>query len=1028
MGNHLKQILVLTICIMFSTSLLAQEKTITGTVTDPNNLPLPGVNVIVEGTSRGTQTDFDGQFSIMASPGEVLVFSFLGTQTISQTVGAEDNYNIVLEQSNASLDEVVVVGYGTQKARNVTSAVTQLNAETFEDRPISTVDEAFSGQMAGVQTRRTSGEPGQALEVIVRGGASISAGNEPLYILDGVPVANLGNLNPQDIASIEVLKDAASAAIYGSRGSNGVVIVTTQRGVSGRPTFQVDAFYGVQQIEKKLDMASPEEWIETARTAIDENWVELGRQNGLDYSASDPVEFRQEQLGVLQNTGLIPDPRWETGEVDFIDWQDEFYRIAPIQQYQISASGGGDRFNYYISGNYLNQEGIVINSNFERFSFRANLETDLNESIRMGMNLSPSMSWTNGGNVTGKDQRANRILQMAPVAEPGVGINTGAFGNEPYAWAGSYTSPVAYQLNALNTTARQRIVSSLYLDADIFEGLNFRVTGAWNSDVADTKDYAPGSVQRRHQNQPEGALSSGGYSTARQQRYMLESLLSYNKSYGEHNLSALLGYSAEKFENRYSNQSHSNFPNDLLTILDHNTSTVNASQTSEDEQALIGYFGRINYNYQEKYLLGASIRTDGSSKFGRNNRWGTFPAFSLGWRISDESFMEPLNFLSNFLLRYSWGMTGSNAIPNYVAYANAGVFNYTFGNQLAVGYGPNSIANPNLGWEKAESSNYGVDISFFNNRILFSADYYIKNTTDLLLSVPLALSTGFERGWQNIGAVENKGLELELTSHNFTGDFSWRSSLNMAANRNKVLKLGTGDAPIYAGFNNSTAIIKVGEPLMSFFMYDAIGVYMNEEDLANSPRMDQNIVGDVKYRDVNGDGVITPEDRTIVGNRNPSFTWGFSNNFSYKNLDLSILLMGQEGNHIYSILGRSIDRPGMGTSANHLGRWRDRWRSPENPGDGATPRIDGTTGSFYDTRWLYDASYIRVKNVTLGYNTPEGAINFMDSARIYLSAENLFIWHDYYGGYSPEAENNEGGDYGGYPTSRTFTLGLQLSF
>jgi TonB-linked SusC/RagA family outer membrane protein len=1007
------------------------QSTISGKVTTSGDgKGLPGVSVSVKGAATPivAATNSNGNYTISAPANGTLIFSYIGFSRQEISINQRTSINIQLAEDAGDLDEVIVVGYGTQKKGNLTSAVAQIDAKTFEERPITTVEQAFAGQMAGVQVRAVTGEPGNALEVRVRGGASISASNDPLYVLDGVVVPDLGSLNPNDIQSIEVLKDAASSAIYGSRGANGVVLVTTKRGKTGKTTIQFDTYYGIQKLETKLDVGSPEEWIARRRQGIDSAWVARGRQNGLPYKASDPVTYRQQQLGTLQNVGLIPDSKWDHGtdSLDYVDWQDEFYRIAPVRQYQLTASGGNDSFSYYVSGNYFNQDGIAINSNFERFSFRANLEAKLNKSVKMGMNLSPSMSWSEGGNVSGKDARANQILTMTPVTVKGVGVNTGAYGNGTYPWAGSTTSPVAYQNEALNTLARQRILSSLYIDANIIKGLNLKVTGAWNSDVDDRKTYFPTTVQARNTNSPEGQLSTGGYTTNRGQRFLFESLLTYNRSFGNHNLSGLLGYTAEKYETRASNQRHTNFPDDLLTIINNNTSTVNTSNTSESEQTLVGYFGRVNYDYKEKYLLGASLRTDGSSKFGSNNRWGTFPSFSAGWRISSEPFMKSLEFVNNLKLRYSWGMNGSNNIPNYVSNGNLGVYNYSYGGVLAVGYGPNSLANPNLGWEKAKSNNIGLDIGLFSNRIFISADYYHKVTTDLLLQVPLALSTGFETGWRNLGKVVNKGFEMEFNSNNLVGKFSWRSSINFSRNQNKVLKLGTGDAPIYAGYSNSTAIIQVGNPLMSYYLYDAIGVYMNAADLANSPRMPQNIVGDVKYRDVNGDGVITSADRTIIGQRDPNFTWGFTNNFSYHHFDLSIMLQGQEGNNIYSILGRSIDRPGMGTTSNAIGQWRDQWMSEANPGDGKTPRIDGTTGAFYDTRWLYDASYIRVKNVTLAYNVPK--IKSINNARIFVSAENLFLFDKYYGGYSPEADSDAGGDYGSYPMFKTFTLGIRANF
>lgn len=1010
------------------------QQTISGIVSDSvSGAPLSGVSVLVQGTSSGTSTDLNGAYTISVTEDEVrLVVSFLGysTKTVTAQSGST-GVNILLSPGTESLDEIVVIGYGSVKRADLTGSVAQLDAETFEDRPITRIEQAFQGQMAGVQVRTTTGQPGQPLEIRVRGGASISAGNEPLYVVDGVPVSDMGDINPNDIASIEVLKDAASSAIYGSRGANGVVLITTKSGEAGKTRFQFSAYYGVQQLESKLDLLSGQEWIDMYMQAQDSAWVNLGRQEGLDYQASDPIAFRQAQLGVERNAGYIADPRWllhNSDSLAYLDWQDAFFGSAPVQDYQLSASGGTEKLRYRISGNYFNQDGIAAYTNYQRMSLRVNLDAKLNDYLDIGLDLAPSRSWSRGGNVDGKDQIAHQVMSISPVAEPEAGTETGVKPYETYYWAGSPVSPVAYQREVTNEAERQRLFSSLYLNAKLYEGLNLKVTGSWNTDAEDNDRYYPTHVQRRNTNREEGELSDGRFYTRDAEKYLFESLLTYDRSFGDHTLGVLAGYTAERYNIHRSYQRHTEFPDDLLEVINENTSTVTNSETSALERTLLSYLGRVTYNYMGRYLATASIRRDGSSIFGKGNRWGYFPSFSLGWRVSDEPFMQEVNWISNLKLRYSWGKNGNNGIPDYAAIGRVGVYNYSFGNELNVGYGPSSLSNPNLGWEKTRSSNYGLDLGLFRNRLFLSADYYYKLTSDLLLEVPLALSTGFETGFQNLGKVENRGLELELTSRNFTGKFNWETFANISFNENKVLKLGTGDAPIYTGFSNSTAIIKVGEPLLSYYMYDAIGVYKNQEDLENSPRMENNIVGDVKYRDTNGDGTITPDDRTILGQRAPMFTWGINNYFSYRNFDLSFLIQGQKGNLIYSILGRAIDRPGMGNRGNALGRWRDRWRSEAQPGDGHTPRIDGTTSSFYDSRWLYDASYWRLKNVTLGYNLPAGAVKGVSSARIFASGENLFLHDHYYGGFSPEAENNEGGDYGGYPIATTFTIGVNMSF
>lgn len=1028
--RHLLVIAVLLPCYAAN----AQEFQVTGRVTDAESGDLlPGVNIVVQGTAIGTTTGPEGEYALQVpSPTDTLVYSFVGFVMQEVPIAGRSEIDVALGPNVEAMEEVVVVGYGTVQKRNLTGAVSQMDFEKIEERSITRVEQALAGQMPGVQVRQVTGEPGEPLEVRVRGGASISAGNEPLYVIDGVPVEDLGNLNPQDVESIEVLKDAASAAIYGSRGANGVVLVTTKNGIPNQTRFQFGASYGIQTLENKLDLLSAEEWIDVYMELQNAAWVERGLREGKDYKASDPVAFRQQELGVERSATYIPDPRWlEGGEgLAYIDWQDEFYQPAPIASYSLSGSGGTDNLLYRISGNYLDQEGIAAFTGYERLALRANLDAELNDRVRMGLNLAPSISWSDGGNVNGKDQQAHRVVSIAPVAEAEAdgGLMTSIAPYDRYYWAGSPVSPVGFQQYATNTTERKDLFSKLNVGVDLFSGLLAEVSGAWNSNSLASTIYYPTMIQRGNAGRPEGERSDGRYRTIDSDEYLLQSMLNYNKQLGGHSINAVAGSSLEYYNRRDSYQRHTQFSDDFLEVINDATSVVRDSETGALERSLVSFLGRVIYNYKGRYLASASFRRDGSSKFGEGNKWGSFPSFSLGWRVSDERFLNDFDWLSNLKLRYSWGITGNNRIPDYVSFGRLGVYNYSFSDAAYVGYGPSSLSNPFLGWEQTRSSDIGLELGLFDDRLAFTADYYHKLTSDLLLEVPVARATGFAEGWQNIGKVMNEGLELELTGRTFGQDFSWEVSGNIAFNRNEVVKLGPGDTPIYTGFSGQTAIIQVGEPLMAYYMYDAIGVYMDEEDLQNSPHMEGNIVGDVKYRDVNGDGVITAADRTILGHRNPTYTWGFYNSIFYKSFDLSFLLQGQGGNMIYGILGRAIDRPGMGTRGNKLGVWRDRWRSEEDPGDGVTPRIDGTTGSLYDSRWLYDASYFRLRNVTLGYTLPEGMVRGVGSARIYLSGENLFLYHHYDGGYSPEAENNSGGDYGGYPIARSYTLGINFSF
>lgn len=1023
------------------TSLLAFSQNnfpVHGKVTDENGKPLEGVSVQVKGTNHITVTNSKGTFSITApSPVSVLVFSSVGYQQQELPVNNRSQLDFSMSIQANTLNDVVVVGYGTQRKRDVTGSVAQLNASQFKDRPISRIEQAMQGQMAGVQVRATTGSPGAPLQIRVRGTASVNASNDPLYVVDGVPVDNLDDINPNDIASINVLKDAASTAIYGSRGTNGVVLITTKQGQAGKTKFSFNSYYGIQQLANKMDLLSAQEWIDLTTQIEDSNYVRRGRQLGRNWSATDPIAVRQQNLGITgRDANYIPDPRWKYGtdSLAFIDWQDAFYRNAPISNYQLTASGGTNKLTYRISGNYLNQDGIAVYTNYKLFSIRANIEANLTNFLKMGLDLAPSYSWSTGGNVDGKDAQSHHVLAMIPVAEKYAGLNSGIAPYGTYYWAGSTQSPVAYQRLTTNELNRQRLLSNMYLQAKIVDGLSLKFTGAWSTNQQNQKIYHP-SIGL---NQLPGANSSGAYYTGNTQYYMFESLLTYNRSFNDHHINVIAGYTSEETDNVNTYQNASKFANDDLTNLNNATSTVTRSLTTELKRTLVSYLTRLQYNYRDKYLLSASFRRDGSSKFGANSKWGNFPSVGVGWNVAKESFMLPYSWISQLKLRASYGENGNNGIPDYIAYGGIGAANYSFGNALANGYVPTSISNPDLHWEKTRSTDLGADMGFVNNRISLSVDYYYKLTTDMLLNVPFALATGFPSGWQNIGHMYNQGWEFELSTQNLRGNnLQWQTSINLSLNKNRILQLGQGDAPIHGGFSNLTQIDQVGQPIGEFYMYNAIGVYKDQNDLNNSPHMSTNIVGDVKYADISGpngkpDGIINSYDRMLLGQPDPKFSWGIYNNLTYHGFDLSFLIQGAGGNKIYDLIGRAIDRPSMGFRANALGRWRNRWRSPSQTGDGYTPRIDGTTGGLYDSRWLYDATYARFKNITIGYNLPDNLIKGITNARVYVSGENLLYLHNKdYGGYSPETDNNVSNasyEYGAYPSARTIMIGINLGF
>jgi TonB-linked SusC/RagA family outer membrane protein len=930
------------------------------------------------------------------------------------------------------IDEVVIIAYGTQKKGEVTGAVGKVDTKSFKDRPIARVDQALTGQIAGVKTRSTTGKPGEPLEVRVRGTASISANNSPVYVVDGMVVDDIANIAPDDVQSIDVLKDAASTAMYGSRGSNGVVIVTTKRGTSGKPSFSFSQYYGVQTIEKKLDIMTTDEFIDYVTEATNKKWVAL---NPATNKASDSYEVRARYFNLantydynLANINYMLDPRWGTNKVASIDWQDAFYRPAAIQSYQLGVQGGSKNVKYAVSAGYFDQEGLAINTGFRRFNLSAAVDINLSDKWKMGISLRPSYSQSYGETVDGKDNLAHKMLSMVPIAENSAGLYTNFWRNTQYRWAGSTQSPIGLMENTTNDTNEFRLLSSLYMSYDILPGLNFKLSGGATNNFNLNNGYIP--TFNLITNIP-GQVSIASRRTVNYNRYLGEALLNYKKTFGDHNVAAIAGYSAENYRVTSQYNRNKGFANDDLKTFNFTQSaSVLNSEYTASEWMLVSMFGRVNYDYKKRYMLSASIRRDGSSRFGWNNLWGTFAAFGGAWNVSQEDFLKDSSWLSNMKFRYSWGENGNNSIGEYRAFGTLAGGNYSFGGALSNGLIPNTIPNPDLTWEKTQSSDFGFELGLFN-RIDFTADYYIKKTNDLLLQQPIPSVTGYNTIWKNVGSVQNRGLELELTTKNFTGEFRWNTSANIAFNNNEVLALGADNAPIYTGFSSSTNIIQVGKELNSFYLYKAIGV-LSSADIANAgvAKTSGAIAGDVKYFDFNGDGVINENDRHIVGGPTPDYYWGFTNNFSYKSFDLSVFFQGQQGGNSYALLGRAIDRPGMGTLNNAMGNWANRWQSDENPGDGKTPRLDGTTGSLLDTRWLYDASYIQLKNITVGYNFSQDLMSKLNisNLRIYVSLENVWRKDNYYGGYNPESVQSDGTDYGAYPNAKVYMMGLNFNF
>jgi len=1048
----------------------AMQTAITGTITaGDTKQPLPGAGVKIKGSARGTVTDSNGNYTISDAGmvlNPVLVITSIGYLQQEIPIGGKNRINVVLEADNQALDEVVVVGYGTQKKSNVTGAIASFNARDIEERPIVRVDQALVGQMAGVRVAQTTGVPGKGFSVQVRGSGSITASNEPLYVLDGFPLAVSGqnsnggftsgnpldNINPNDIESIQVLKDASAAAIYGSRASNGVVLINTKKGKTGAPKINLNVYTGISQTTKKIDLLSGEEWMARATEMINSRWV----ASGTGRTANQTSDQRRAILGLKAgdfNTQFMLDDRWAIAGhpgLRIIDWQDELFQTGLSQNYQLGVSGGTDIVKYYVSGNHTDQEGIILNQRYRSYSGRANVEVALSKKLKVGMNIAPTFSESfepgqGGGTTEGKDNFLHRALIFSPVAEEYMGLNVNAFGNDSYRWGTPNNSSVAIAQETIGLTQNYRTLATLFGEYSILKNLVLKTTlNLDNTDVSNKK-FTPytvnGNLTTRLQR--PGEVTRGSYSTYRLRTFVNENTLSYNTVIKEkHDISALAGFSTNYTSlNSSSQASVGGFTNIYVTTL--NGAAAISGNTTETENKLLSYFGRVQYAYDGKYLLSASIRRDGSSRFGSNSKWGWFPSASVGWNITGEQFMKGQETISELKLRGSWGKSGNNNIGDYTSISTLGSSNYSFGGAQVGGLAPDVIANPDLTWEKSSTYNAGIDAGFFKSRIYVSLDYYTKKNTDLLLYVPVLSGSGFQNALTNIGAVRNKGWEGELTTRNFTGGFQWTTSLNLSYNTNKVLKLGQNNSTIEIPSNfggNAFTILQVGLPINSITVVQRNGILSAADINGGAAIIQGQQAGDPRYVDANGDGVINSLDRVVSGHPNPNYVWGVNNTFKYKGFDLSVLVQGQSGGSMYSLLGRALDVSGVVYTDNQLGIHRDRWTSA-NP-DANAPRGKASSSNFssiYNTDWLYSSNYWRVRNITVGYNLKDKLLKskIFQAARFYVTMENYFGHNDYYGGYNPEAQTTNlsgdskfpvAGDYGGMPLPKSIVAGINLTF
>lgn len=1062
MHNHLKERIagfknpyLLFLCMLCLGAIQAQELTISGTVTTEDGVPLPGATVLEKNTTNGIASDFDGNYAITVSDTDaILVFSSLGYRTEERTVGQANNLDVTLIEDSQALDEVVVVGYGTQTKKDITGAITNVSTEDLADLRVTGADQLLQGQAAGVQISQSNAAPGGAVKVNIRGSVSLTSGSQPLYVIDGFPLTNvnnqvsnpLTNLNPNDISSIQVLKDASASAIYGSRASNGVVLITTKRGQAGKTEFNVDIYSGMQSVLRKIDMLNSRQFAELFTESRNNPYIDNFGDQGAQIT--DTNEER-EALGAGSSLyQLEPNLANFTQFGEGTDWQDEIFRVAPINNVQVSARGGTEKVKYYMSGSYFDQDGIVLSSGLKRYSFNTNLEAQVTDRLKMGFNLNASLTNTELVNAEGS-WHSGGVVSSALVMPPTIPVRdengdyNEMFDVYPNSGMISVSNPVQTALETERGSKQFRTIGTVFGEYEVVDDLRFKALfGADYYDYQEDK-FSPSTVNTN---------TRGGNTAYRIKNnflnYLTEFTLNYSKSFGDHDLGALAGYTIQKESYEGTRVQASDFPNDY--VKDVTGGIISGYGSNPAEWSLLSYIGRINYDYKDKYLLTVNFRRDGSSRFGSNMKWGDFPSVSLGWRISEEPFLQDSQTWNEFKIRGSYGLTGNNAIGNYAAIGLLRPSNYVVDGNVALGLEKGSVQNDDLSWETTKQLNVGVDLGFFNNRLFVIADYYKKNTEDLLLRVPVSSITGVSSIVTNIGEVENKGWELGINTKNLVGEFTWDTSLNVSANRNKVTKLGLTDEPIFFGnIAGRSHVAQIGSPIGSYYGFVWDGLYLTQMEIDNGP--DNQIggfaphLGDVRFKDLNNDGVINTEDQTVLGDWEPDFVYGITNNFSYKNIDLSIFLQGSQGNEVYNIQRRNHSVRTL--YGNETTETLIRWQSPDNIGNGRLPKVNRVTPLNSTTRssdyYVADASYLSIRNITLGYTIPRDITDKLSLSRLrtYISIQNAFLFTDYQN-YNPEvnASNSTGTyntginplvpglDYGSYPLARTFTIGLNLSF
>jgi len=1004
-GSIGSRILLLALCTLFSVVLPAQQRrTVTGVITDTSGEAIIGATILVKGTTQGTVSDIDGAFTLEVTDDAVVAISYIGYIPQEILVLGKSNLAVVLQEDRQMLDEVVVVGYGVMRKRDLTGSVASVSGETLRNKPLASVGEALQGRAAGVQVI-SSGKPGDNVSFRIRGISTIN-NSEPLLVIDGVPTdLGINAINMEDVETVDVLKDASATAIYGSRGANGVILITTRKGKSGDGTISFSANWGVQRATNMPQMLNASQFASLHNEMI--------ANYNLSVSPSSQLTQR-------------PDFADPTSWNESTDWLGLLFDQAWMKNYTLSYSGGNDKGSYYVSGGVLDQDGIVLNTSYRRYTVQFNSESKVRPWINFGHNFTLSHDVKQQGSYDIRSTMAS--LPTPPLYD--AERNWSGPGQPAYQY-GDLRNPIGTATLSSSRTNGYNVLGNIYGELKPTDKLTFKSLGGIDIKLWDNRAFSP-KYDWKPIPQPQSSLSE---SSNKSITYLWDNTLTYIDTFADkHHLNAMIGSSAQNNVYNYMSASVQEFLSDANNQLNNGLvdPTVGGSR---NDWAVLSLIGRVNYNYDNKYMVTATMRRDGSSRFSEANRWGTFPSFSAAWRLSEESFFTPSHWVSDIKLRLGYGATGNQGgIDNYAYFTRLKTGQYVFNGTPVSTLYPLVMPNSDVRWESVKQFNAGADLALLDQRLHLTLDAYLKNTSDMLVPMSVPITTGYSDIYVpsiNAGQVQNKGVELTLSSRNIDGALVWDTDLNLSYNRNKVMKMNDGIALFTGGDINMTKVqvSAEGKPVNAFYGYVTNGIFQTQEEVDNYAVQVSGgtAPGDIRFLDLDNNGVINADDRTYIGNPFPEWSFSMNNSLTYGNFDLQIFLQGIAGNDIYN--ANRIWQESMSIPQNQISKVLDRWR-----GEGTSnsmPRAvysDPNMNVRHSDRFIEDGSYLRLKNLTLGYTLPTDLSRkaYLSNARLYLSAQNLFTLTRY-SGFDPEVGAG-GVDLGTYPVTRTVSLGLNIQF